>query len=219
MIRLLQIAVLLLPLCAFAGAGAPQIPEGSAGARAAFDLGMKHYNVGEYRAALDAFRRGYFAKPDPVFLFNMGQCYRQLGDPEASARQYRAYLREMPRAENRHEVEGFIAAADAQLEKRAANAPPSGVLPTADARKLLVQPEPSPVSAPSAVPTPVAISALPPAEPGAPIGAIGPRRRWLWPTLAAGTAAVVGAVVLGLALGLPANASARPGSQADVLIP
>ncbi len=59
-------------------------------AKTLFEEGLKHYNVGEYKEALQSFKDGYFAKPDPIFLFNMGQCYRQLGEPDAAARQYRS---------------------------------------------------------------------------------------------------------------------------------
>src|SRR5262245_55920872 len=71
--------------------------------------GTKLYNIGEYQQALDHFKSGYLAKPSPMFLFNMAQCYRMLGQHEAAARQYRAYLREEPGAANRAAVEQFIA--------------------------------------------------------------------------------------------------------------
>ena len=56
----------------------PAWAEDRAQARALYEEGMTHYNVGEYRKALDAFKRAYYAKADPAFLYNMAQCHRQL---------------------------------------------------------------------------------------------------------------------------------------------
>ena len=106
----LLVSSLLALLVSVRAASAADDP---ARARDSFDRGMTHYNVGEYRDALAQFKDAYFAKHDPVFLFNMGQCYRQLGEPESAVRQYRAYLRVMPGASNRADVERFIAQAEA----------------------------------------------------------------------------------------------------------
>ena len=56
--------------------------------------GLKRYNLGEYAKALDEFKAAYLGKPDPAFLFNIGQCQRQLAQFEDAARSYRAFLRE-----------------------------------------------------------------------------------------------------------------------------
>ena len=46
--------------------------------RAAFEEGTTDYNLGHFEDALAAFERGYRVKNDPAFLFNIGQCQRQL---------------------------------------------------------------------------------------------------------------------------------------------
>jgi hypothetical protein len=46
-----------------------------------------------YSEALSEFKAAYLAKPDASFLFNIGQCQRQLGMFEAAAKGYRAFLR------------------------------------------------------------------------------------------------------------------------------
>ena len=102
---------------------------GASEARRLYESGMKHYNVGEYKEALQSFKDAYFAKPDAVFLFNMGQCFRQLNQPADAAREYRAYLRESPDAPNRAEVERLISAAEDQVRQQNATAPPTGILP------------------------------------------------------------------------------------------
>src|SRR5689334_16732332 len=122
-----RILVVMAVLAAAGGAHADRSPE-IKHAKQLYDEGLKHYNVGEYREALQSFKDAYFIKPDPTLLFNMAQSYRQLGDSESAARQYRTYLREVPNAPNRAEVERLIASAEEQARQKAANAPPSGVI-------------------------------------------------------------------------------------------
>ncbi len=160
-----------------------------AAARRLYEAGTKHYNVGEYREALEAFKAAYFAKSDPVFLFNMGQCYRQLGEPDGAAREYRAYLRERPNAANRAEVEEFIAAAERELQRRAAAMPPTGTL-APDAR--------------------AAAAAEPEARP--------PRRWWIVGVVAAAVVLVAGAVTLGVLLGTSRDAAAGPNTLGTAML-
>lgn len=47
-------------------------------AKRAFVSGMKHFDLGEYDQALSDFKNGYRAKEDPVFLYNVAQCYRMM---------------------------------------------------------------------------------------------------------------------------------------------
>jgi tetratricopeptide (TPR) repeat protein len=84
------------------GAGA------ATGAKALFESGTSHYNLNEFDEALRDFKEAYRIRPDPVFLFNIAQCYRQLGDPKAAASFYRSYRRELPNAPNRAEVDRLI---------------------------------------------------------------------------------------------------------------
>jgi tetratricopeptide (TPR) repeat protein len=175
-------------------------------AKALYQNGLKHYNVGEYREALQSFKDAYLLKADPVLLFNMGQAYRQLGDDEGSAREYRAYLREQPDAPNHAEVEKFIAAAEEQLRHKAANAPPTGVIaPNVKESDEAAAPA---TASPPATATPATSEAVSVEKPAR------PRRRWLWPVVGTGLAVVVGgAVALGLAFGLPRNAPVRSGTD------
>src|SRR5262249_11331908 len=82
-----------------------------------------------YQDAVAAFEKGYLKKPDPTFLFNLGQCYRMMHNPEQSSRQYRAYLRASPEAANRAVVEGFIKEADEEIQRKAIPAAPTGTMP------------------------------------------------------------------------------------------
>lgn len=54
--------------------------DGAPAAAARFREGKKHYQLSEYEDALREFKEGFRLKDDPVFLFNIAQCYRQLGD-------------------------------------------------------------------------------------------------------------------------------------------
>src|SRR3954463_12832724 len=82
-------------------------------ARQHYESGLARYNLKEYKAAIEEFEAAYRLKPDPVFLYNLGQTYRLADDPEQALHFYRAYLRERPTAGNRKDVEERIA----QLEE------------------------------------------------------------------------------------------------------
>ncbi len=87
-------------------------------ARAAYDEGQVAFNLGQWDKAIDAWQRGYKAKPDPVFLYNIAQAYRKAGNLEQSIFFYKSYLHNTSNAPNRDEVVGWID----QLEKQAAEA-------------------------------------------------------------------------------------------------
>jgi hypothetical protein len=73
-------------------------------AKARFVSGQSHYNLNEFSEALLDFKEAYRLYPDPVFLYNLGQCERQLEHDEEAIRFYRSFLRERPKASNRQEV-------------------------------------------------------------------------------------------------------------------
>src|SRR5689334_3962621 len=104
----LRVALLL----AFAVAATPARATDDADtaeARRLFISGTKHFDLSEYEAALADFKEGYRRKDDPVFLYNIAQCYRLTkGHEEDALKFYRNYLRRAPRAQNRVEVEKKI---------------------------------------------------------------------------------------------------------------
>ncbi len=77
-------------------------------AKASYETGTRHYNMAEYAEALQAYKEAYKFKPDPAFLYNIGQCHRMLGHVEEALAVYKSYLREAPEARNRAEVERKI---------------------------------------------------------------------------------------------------------------
>ena len=78
-------------------------------AKELFDQGSQHYNLGEFAAALESYKRAYRVKPLPAFQFNIAQCHRKLGQHKDAVLMYQSYLTGVPDADNRKVVEGLIA--------------------------------------------------------------------------------------------------------------
>ena len=74
-----------------------------------FHEAEKQYQTGDYIKALDQYAAAYREEQDAVYLFNLAQCYRKLGDPVAAAFLFERYLQEAPAAPNRAQVEESIA--------------------------------------------------------------------------------------------------------------
>ena len=77
-------------------------------AKAHYEHGLALYQVGEYRQALEEFKAAHLEKPDPAFLYNMGQCFRQLGDTDSALTFYKRYLSLDPESPLRGDVERRI---------------------------------------------------------------------------------------------------------------
>jgi tetratricopeptide (TPR) repeat protein len=78
-------------------------------AKAHFEAATRLYDIHEYAKALDEYKAAYLAKPDPAFLFNVGQCYRRLGKFDQALDFYREYLKKAPPDDpNRPNVEARI---------------------------------------------------------------------------------------------------------------
>jgi iron complex outermembrane receptor protein len=148
-----------------ASAVAQQVPrDAKLEAKAHFVSGQSHYNLNELSEALADFKDAYRLYPDPVFLFNGGQCERQLGHFEEAIRFYRSFLREQPKAPNRQDVVHKIEEMEAAIKSRAAepdkpSEPPVPALP--EAAKVepvapIMQPPAEPSATPAAPSTPVA---------------------------------------------------------------
>jgi tetratricopeptide (TPR) repeat protein len=149
--RVLLLAGVLCAAAAPAARGAPADARVRS-ARAHYESGVAHYNLDEFAAALAEFTEAYRTKPDPSFLFNIAQCHRKLGNADAAVDFYRKYLRNMPDAPNRADVERLIA------ELRARHAEPSSKPAEGEPQQEL-----SPLDRGSFSP---AIAAPPPAAPG-----------------------------------------------------
>lgn len=156
-------------------------------ARALFESGTSHYNLTEYKEALTDFKEGYRLTRDATFLFNIAQCYRQLGDPAAAANFYRSYRRESPDATNRSEVDRLIDEMDRAAQSQ--HAPPQET----------IVPQPSPPTTPvPSTEVALTVSTEPPKKPIT-------KKPWFWVTIGA-AAVVVAGVTVGIVLGTSSKA-------------
>jgi tetratricopeptide (TPR) repeat protein len=168
-----------------AAIGGPAVAKPEAGpkveARRHYDAGMAHFNLREYKLAIDEFQAAYRLRPEPVLLYNLGQAYRLAEDTEQALYFYRAYLRNDPQAANRADVEARIAVLEATLEQKRAAAKPA---PTPVPAPAALAPAPTPTVAASAATGHVADRAQTPLY----------RRWWLW--------TIVGVVAVGAGVGV-----------------
>jgi len=135
-------------VCALAGVA---FADNKEAAKEAYTEGKRQYDLGEYDAALAAFKKAYLNYEEPVFLFNIAQCYRAMGDKPAAARTYRAFLRNWPKAPNKEQVERIIAQLDAAIAQDASAraAPPPDTLPPSKPEVAKTTPPPPPAPAPA----------------------------------------------------------------------
>jgi tetratricopeptide (TPR) repeat protein len=90
-------------------ARSPSDPKQAKIARAHFDKAEKAFDLGRFEEALTEYQSAYEALPLPGFVFNLAQCYRNLGDDERAIFFYQRYLTLQPDAPNRPVVEQLIA--------------------------------------------------------------------------------------------------------------
>jgi tetratricopeptide (TPR) repeat protein len=86
-------------------------------ARHHFERGEKLYALTRFSEALDEYQKAFDARPIPDFLFNIGQCYRNLGDYDSAIFSYRKYLTLAPDAPNRAQVEQLITELQAKKDQ------------------------------------------------------------------------------------------------------
>ncbi|MGE3548240.1 MAG: tol-pal system YbgF family protein, partial [Kofleriaceae bacterium] len=65
-------------------------------ARRHYERARKLFDVGRFADALPEFEAAYEAKPLPDFLFNIGQCQRNLGEYDAAIATFEKLLAEQP---------------------------------------------------------------------------------------------------------------------------
>jgi tetratricopeptide (TPR) repeat protein len=175
--------------------------EDKAQARAFFRTATQHYDLGEFAEALHDFKEAYRNFEDPSFLFNIGQCHRQLGQNEPAVRFFKVYLSKVPDAPNKAEVRDLIAKLEVAIaeERRAQTGKPQGTMES----QLPREPSPAPASTAPAVvvaPTPAPVVVAPKAD--KPVY----KKWWLWTAVVVVVAAGVG---IGLGVGLPQAPSAH----------
>lgn len=73
-----------------------------------YDTAQRLFNVGRFREALVHYERAFRAASLPGFLFNIGQCHRNLKQYGQAIFFFRRYLTEAQHATNRVQVEALI---------------------------------------------------------------------------------------------------------------
>jgi tetratricopeptide (TPR) repeat protein len=208
-----------------------------AAAKAHYEAATRLYDIKEWAKALDEYKAAYLSKPDPAFLFNIGQCYRKLGKHAQALEFYREYLKKAPpddpnlpnvEARVREMESGDLFENEAPTKAATPSAPPPPA-PVPETRPLdepaetpivrPAEPEP-PVPAPATLPPPLFPQpAQPPgldvsvAEPAAPAetGTRFYKTWWFW----TGVGAVVAA---GTVVAIVAASGGDHGNTADTAL-
>jgi tetratricopeptide (TPR) repeat protein len=161
-------------------------------ARQHFADGSKLYDLGKFRDAAREYEEAYKAKPDPALLFNIGQAYRAAGDASEAVTAYKSYLRHVPDAPNRVEVEGLIAKLQQKLDddRRAQELKQQQQRQQQQQQQLVPTPQPQ------------LVATAPAAEEKKPLY----KKWWLW-TAVGGVLVVGGAVAIAVAATTPKDAA------------
>ncbi len=183
-----SLALLIVLVCTMGArpalAGAPL--EDRETARRAFVEGTRQYDLGEYRRALEAFKRAYLAYESPAFLYNIARCHELLGERAVAIERYRTFLALSPNPSERAPVEQRITTLQAELaaeqaRERARPAATATVAPALDQPAVHAQATKTPVY----------------------------KKWWLWTTVGA----VAVGIGLGVGLGLGLRPAGAPGSH------
>ncbi len=102
-------------------------------AREHYSRATTAYDLGKFAEAAREFEQAYRLKNDPALLFNIAQAYRFDGRYQQALFSYRAFLRRLPAASNRRQVETSMTELQEILDKQKASDshPPTGTLPPA----------------------------------------------------------------------------------------
>jgi hypothetical protein len=103
-------------------------------ARQDFEAGERAYNLGDFDKAIVLFRKAYEEWPEPAFLFNIAQTYRQAGDCRQAAFFYKRFLslkerdtKKPLRPALKAEVEQRIAELEDCVKREIASKPPDSL--------------------------------------------------------------------------------------------
>ncbi len=87
--------------------------------------GNRLYRVREFEKAAEEYKAGSLIEDVPVFHYNLGQCFRQLGKYEDAIWHYERFIeRGKPAGQVRGAVDAFLTQMRAELEKKAMRQPP-----------------------------------------------------------------------------------------------
>lgn len=116
-------------------------------AREHLSLGNKLFNVRDFEKAVEEYKAGALVEPAPIFDYNLGQCYRELGRYDDAIWHYERFVkRGQPTGKVLAAVNNFVDQMKAEREQRARSQPPTDVAPSAssDAHQEPTLPSSSP---------------------------------------------------------------------------
>ncbi len=196
-LRRLPLLIATLSLLVASAAWAQAKPDSKTAAKEHYARGTSYYDLGRYDDAIKEFEAAYQLKNDPAFLYNLAQSYRLAGNEERALHFYKTYLRYVPKAPKRAEIEDRIAALERQMatESKATTTPPpagttppptgttpppAGTTPPPDATPptVTVTPPPPNTLPPPTYPPPGDMTAPPPPINTTPPGAPDPGRKF-----------------------------------------
>ncbi|MCC6748796.1 MAG: tetratricopeptide repeat protein [Deltaproteobacteria bacterium] len=155
-------------------------------AKTHFRRGKEAFELGKFRDALKEYEAAYKLVPASGLLFNIAQCYRNLGELKQAIFSFRLYLKKNPEAANRDAVEQLAAELERKLEAQKPPPPPKKDPDEEDdrdrgtaIRRELVTPPPLPP---------------PPVERSRPVY----KRWWFWTSVAAVAAGGAVGIYLGV---------------------
>jgi tetratricopeptide (TPR) repeat protein len=105
-LRFLVSCALALPLAGPTSAIAQSRTDSEA--KALFAAGREAFDAGRYDAALARWQEAYDLSKRPALQYNLGLVHDRLRHDDQALAAFRAYLAQVPDAENREEVEGRI---------------------------------------------------------------------------------------------------------------
>lgn len=167
-LRRLPLLIATLSLLVASAAWAQAKPDSKIAAKEHYARGTSYYDLGRYDDAIKEFEAAYQLKNDPAFLYNLAQSYRLAGNEERALHFYKTYLRYVPKAPKRAEIEERIAALERQMateSKATTTPPPAGTTPPTTGTTPLptgTTPPPTGTTPPTVTVTPPPPNALPP---------------------------------------------------------
>ena len=107
-----------------------------------YQQGEAYFKAKNFSAAMEEYQRGYLDKANPVFIFNIAQCQRLLGNSAAAVEFYQRYLKEAPDGPGRPVAEKQIAELSGSTQTEPPPAPEAAAAPVvrAAARQLVEDP-------------------------------------------------------------------------------
>lgn len=84
--------------------------------KAAFELGEKHFQAGDFGAAIASFREAERNRVTPEVAYDLAKCFEKLGDEPFTIFYYRLYMRRAPSAPDTLEVAEKVGTVIARLE-------------------------------------------------------------------------------------------------------